>query len=77
MRIVPGLVTVPVVLHVDGLCMSKTLGCITFLDLSSVTMRPHTHVGAAPISKSTEKQHCGMADKHKRGGDVRAVGVNQ
>jgi hypothetical protein len=27
-------VTVPVVLHVDGLCMSLTLGCSTFLDLS-------------------------------------------
>ena len=26
--------TVPVVLHVDGLCMSRTLGCSTFLDLS-------------------------------------------
>ena len=32
--LVPGWVTVPVVLHVDGLCMSLTLGCSTFLDLS-------------------------------------------
>ena len=31
--LVPGWVTDPVVLHVDGLCMSLMLGCSTFLDL--------------------------------------------
>ena len=32
--LVPGWVTVSVMLHVDSLCMSLTLGCSTFLDLS-------------------------------------------
>ena len=35
--------TVPVVLHVDGLCMSLTLGCSTFLDLSETN--PQVYFG--------------------------------
>ena len=38
--------TAPVVLHVDGLCMSLTLGCSTFLDLSETYAQSHNVAGS-------------------------------
>ena len=45
--LVPGWVTILVVLHVDGLCMSLTLGCSTFLDLSETN--PHFITRDTPL----------------------------